>query len=92
MLSASLKSLNSYLKYGFIKPFKTSLVNPVIIREVNNTTLTILYPQEALSDAEDVLIVEPGFVPAVFSKAESMFNLCKFEQAMCGFYRGKVSC
>ena len=46
--------------------------------------------EEALEDAEEILEMDTDNVQAIFCRAESMFNLCKFENSLCAFYRGQV--
>ena len=47
--------------------------------------------QEALDDAEEIIKVDNTNVQAIFCRAESLFNLCQFENSLCAFYRGQVS-
>ena len=46
--------------------------------------------QEALDDAEEIIEDDNTNVQAIFCRAESLFNLCQFENSLCAFYRGQV--
>ena len=44
----------------------------------------------AKETAEKVLETDCNHVKAIFSKAESLYNTCQFEQALMLFHRGSV--
>ncbi|XP_014270730.1 outer dynein arm-docking complex subunit 4 [Halyomorpha halys] len=45
-------------------------------------------PELALKDAEAALAVDPNYIKALLQKAESLYHLGKFEEALVYFHRG----